>query len=110
MEKGTIVGRNIGIDNLYENKNYCKNNMNDGFEMDFETAYRETYDRLRVGDNVQILTDVRFQRGIVIDKHFFRIDEQGSYNQVFMDVLLDNGDVIKMFRCYSLFYPRFDWL
>lgn len=84
--------------------------MNNDSEINLEEAYQATYDRLKIGDRVQISVGVTFQKGTVIDKHLFRIVGEGTYNQVFMDVLLDNGDIVERFRCYTLFYPRFDWL
>jgi hypothetical protein len=74
--------------------------------VDFERFYRETYERLKIGDRVQILLE-RFEKGTVIDKHF----GMGYWtNEPFIDVLLDSGKIIERHRCYSCCYPRFDWI
>lgn len=84
--------------------------MNNESEINLVEAYQATYDRLKIGDRVQISIGVTFQKGTVIDKHLLCGIEPNAYNQIFMDVLLDTGDIVERFRCYTLFYPRFDWL
>ena len=80
-------------------------------EIDFDTLYQETYDKMLIGQriNINIFTDGKFSNGVIMDKHLQPVLGRACKGFV-IDVLLDNGDIVEMFECYAAFYPRFQLL
>lgn len=88
--------------------------MND-IDINLQEAYQETYDQIKIGGRVQIMSSegrkITWVFGTVMDKHMsnFLGNRWGTYPQPFVDVLLDTGEVIEKYQCYALFYPRIDF-
>lgn len=65
---------------------------------------REEYNSLSIGQRVQILR-IMFQPGTLVDKY---IEGTGWDTKLFIDVLLDTGEMVEHYSCYSGFYPKYD--
>jgi len=85
-------------------------------EMNFEEMYKEVFQDIKIGCRVKIMVSedrrIEWKSGTVMDKHLsnFLGNKWAAYHQPFIDVLLDDGEVIEKYQCYALFYPRIEFL
>jgi hypothetical protein len=80
--------------------------MKDG--LDPTEFYKRMYDGLKIGQRVRINhPPKKYSKGMIVDKYLEKVYDQGC-PEPFIDVLLDDGEMVEMFRCFNLAYPRFD--
>lgn len=77
--------------------------------IDVEEALTEEYNSLSLGQRVQILWakghNPWFMPGTIVGKH---IEKKDWDSKICIDVLLDTGEMVTHYNCYSGFYPRYD--